>query len=336
VRVGLSLPQYGFSLPGDEPITFEACASWAARAESLGFDSAWVSDHLFYSFARYGVAHEPIAALEALTTLAGLAARTERMRLGTLVLCAAFRHPGTLAKAAATIDRLSGGRLDLGVGAGWLQDEFDAFGYEFGTVGERFAMLEQTLRVLDGSSRGGAVASDGPAGSLQAAPISPAPARGPIPVWVGGKGGPRLLSLAARFAAGWNVVWRMAPLAYAAKVRDVETACERVGRDPATFRRSVGLYCLIGEDDASTHAAFERARAAMPGDAMRGETYETWRADTLSGTPEHILERIGAFAELGVEEVVVAPWVLPFAVREPEQVEIFAERVLAPLRGERG
>jgi probable F420-dependent oxidoreductase len=332
VRVGLSLPQYGFSLPGREPVTFDACAAWATRAESLGFDSVCVSDHLFYSFARYGARHEPIAALEAMTTLAGLAARTERVRLGTLVLCAPFRHPGLLAKTAATIDRLSGGRVDLGVGAGWLEEEFLAFGYRFGTVGERFAILEQTLQVLDGFCRGDAVTSDGPAATLRAAPATPSPAQRPIPVWVGGKGGPRLLSLAARYAAGWNVVWRMAPEAYAAKVRDVESVCETVGRDPATFRRSVGLYGLIGEDDASARGVFERARAAMPGDAMRGETYDSWRADTLSGTPEQILQRIHSFADLGVEEIVVAPWVLPFAIPEPEQVDIFVERVLAPLR----
>jgi alkanesulfonate monooxygenase SsuD/methylene tetrahydromethanopterin reductase-like flavin-dependent oxidoreductase (luciferase family) len=190
--------------------------------------------------------------------------------------------------------------------------------------------------VLDGFSRGTPVTNDGPAASLRAAPPSPSPVQRPIPIWVGGKGGPRLLSLAARLAAGWNVVWRMAPEAYAAKVRDVEAACGAARRDPATFRRSVGLYALIGEDDASARAAFERARATMPGDAMRRETYETWRADTLSGTPEQVLDRIGAFAKLGVDEIVVAPWVLPFAVREPEQVEIFAERVLAPLRAASG
>jgi alkanesulfonate monooxygenase SsuD/methylene tetrahydromethanopterin reductase-like flavin-dependent oxidoreductase (luciferase family) len=125
----------------------------------------------------------------------------------------------------------------------------------------------------------------------------------------------------------------MSPESYAAKVDDVRRACEEAGRDPSTFRRSVGLYSLIGEDGAAAKAAFERARAAAPGDAMAGEDLASWRADTLSGTPDEILERVAAFEDLGVEELIVAPWVLPFAIHEPEQVELFAERVIGPLRG---
>src|SRR5688572_30154183 len=155
MRFGLSLPHYGFSLPGGAPITFEACASWAERAEALGFDSVWISDHFFYSFGRYGVDPSPIASLEPLTTLAGLTVRTERVRLGTLVLGAPFRHPGLLLKMAASIDALSGGRLDLGVGAGWLRDEFDAFGYRFGTVGERFDRLTELLELLSAAADAG-------------------------------------------------------------------------------------------------------------------------------------------------------------------------------------
>ena len=136
MRFGLSLPHYGFSLPTGQ-ITFADAAGWARRAEALGFDSVWVSDHFFYSFARYGADPSPISSLEPLATLAGVAAVTDRVRLGTLVLCAAFRHPALLAKAATSIDLLSGGRLDLGLGAGWMAEEFEAFGYRFGSPGER-------------------------------------------------------------------------------------------------------------------------------------------------------------------------------------------------------
>src|SRR5207244_6312878 len=104
--------------------------------------SMWVSDHLVYSFGRYGAPPDPVAALEPMTALAGIAAVTERVRVGSLVLCAPFRHATNVAKMAATIDRLSAGRFDLGIGAGWLKEEFAAFGYDFGTVGERFARLE--------------------------------------------------------------------------------------------------------------------------------------------------------------------------------------------------
>jgi alkanesulfonate monooxygenase SsuD/methylene tetrahydromethanopterin reductase-like flavin-dependent oxidoreductase (luciferase family) len=179
--------------------------------------------------------------------------------------------------------------------------------------------------------RGEPVSYDGPTVTLRDARLAPAPERSPA-LWVGGKGGPRLLRLAARLADGWNLVWRVAPEAYRAKVADARSACESVGRDPATLGLSIGLYSLIGDDEASARAAFERGRAAAPGDAMAGDDYGTWRADTLSGTPEQILERVAAFESLGVGEIVVSPWVLPFAIREPEQVELFAERVIAPSR----
>lgn len=318
-------------MPEGEPITFEAMAGWARRAEDLGFDSVWVSDHFFYSFGRYGADPAPIAALEPLTALAGLAAVTERVRLGTLVLCAPFRHPAIVAKMATTIDSISGGRVDLGLGAGWLQEEFAAFGYPFPPVGGRFDSLEATLRVLGAFADGSPVTMDAEGISLRQARLLPAPVQPHIPIWVGGKGGPRLLELAARYGDGWNAVWRWAPEAFGSRAAAARHACERVGRDPATFRFSVGLYVLMGEDDSAARAAFERGRAAMPGGAMAGETYETWRADTLSGTPEQVVERIEAFAAMGVEELIVAPWVLPFAIPEPGQLDLFAERVMGPL-----
>jgi alkanesulfonate monooxygenase SsuD/methylene tetrahydromethanopterin reductase-like flavin-dependent oxidoreductase (luciferase family) len=149
---------------------------------------------------------------------------------------------------------------------------------------------------------------------------------------LGGKGGPRLLRLAARRAAGWNVVWRMSPEAYRAKVEDAWAACADEGRDPGTFGLSVGLYSLIGEDETAARAAFERGRAAAPGDALASEGYGSWRADTLSGTPDEVLERVAAFEDLGVHELIVAPWVLPFAIHEPEQLELFADRVIGGRR----
>jgi probable F420-dependent oxidoreductase len=331
MRFGLTLPHYGFSIPSGE-ISFSSVAAWAKRAEDLGFDSVWVSDHFFYSFARYGADPAPIASLEPLTTLAGIAAVTHRVRLGTLVLCSAFRHPALLARIAASIDLLSDGRLDLGLGAGWMREEFDAFGYRFGTAGERFEALEESLDVIRRLFGGDPVTYDGPNVTLREAVLAPAPERGPA-LWVGGKGGPRLLRLAARLADGWNMVWRVAPEAYVGKVSDVHAACDAIGRDPATFGLSVGLYSLIGEDEASARAAFDRGRAAAPGDAMAADDYGSWRADTLSGTPDQILERVAAFESLGVGELIVSPWVLPFAIHEPDQVELFAERVIAATRG---
>ena len=334
MRFGLALPHYDFSVPPERrPITFGATSEVAVEAERLGFDSVWVSDHFLYHFGRHGEPEPVYGSLEPLTTLAGVAARTERVRLGTLVLGAPFRHPSLLAKAVATLDSISAGRIDLGVGAGWLRDEFEAFGYPFGSVGARFASLEESLQVLGALFDGGEASGTFGDVSLRSARLLPPPVQRPgPPVWVGGKGGPRLLRLAARHAAGWNLVWRITPADYAGKVDDVARACEAEGRDPATFRRSIGLYALIGEDERSVAALWERAGRSMPGRALDAESWESWRADTLSGTPEQVLERVAAFEALGVEEVIVSPWSLPFALPEPEMLRVVAERVIAPLR----
>jgi probable F420-dependent oxidoreductase len=331
MRFGLALPQYGYSLPGGEPITFEACAGWARRAEELGFDSVWLSDHLLYTFSRYGAGPDPIAALEPMTTLAGIAAVTSRVRIGSLVLCTPFRHPSLLAKMSTTIDGISLGRFELGLGAGWLEDEFSAFGFRFGDVGERFAAFEQALEVMAALQSGEPVTYDGPDVSLRDARLLPAPVGGRVPVWVGGKGGARLLRLAARLADGWNAAWRVEPVAHAGRVAAARQACEAHGRDPGTLRLSVGLYSIIGGDEATARGAFERGRTVFPGGALDAETWESWRTDTLSGSPDQVIERVNELAALGVEEIVVSPWVLAFAVPEPEMLDLFADRVIAPL-----
>jgi probable F420-dependent oxidoreductase len=328
MRIGLAIPQYGFSLPSGT-ISFGDAAEWATRAEQLGFDSVWLSDHLLYSFARYGANDDPIAALEPLTTMAGLAAVTDRVRLGVIVLCAAFRHPTLVAKAAATIDQISGGRVEIGLGAGWLEQEFDAFGYRFGSIGERFDALEDALAITSGLFRGASpVTHEGAAWALHAGGLTPPPVQQPIPTWAGGKGGPRLLRLAARWATGWNTVWRVAPDAYRSAIGDVAVACEEVGRDRGSFRLSVGLCGITGADEERARRTFERGREAFPGDAMRDETWESWAADTLSGSPAEIRERADTFAAMGVDELIVSPWVLPFTVIDPHQVELFAEALL--------
>jgi len=333
MRFGLALPHYDFSLPEGEPISFRRMAEHAQRAESLGFHSVWISDHFFYSFARFGAGSGPIGSLEPLTALAGLAALTERVRIGSLVLCAPFRHPALVAKMATTIDGISGGRLDLGVGAGWLEEEFVAFGYGFGSAGERFAQLEETLKVL-GALFGGKPATVEDGVRLREARVLPEPVQKPRPpIWLGSKGGDRALRLAARYADGWNTVWRWAPDAYAKRVTAGRRTCRRAGRDPDTLRLSIGLYSLVAEDEAGLRSIFEDARASFPGNAMRDETLESWRADTLSGTPDLVIERVRAFEAIGVEELIISPWVLPFAVPRPELLELFAEQVIAPLSG---
>ena len=331
MRFGLALPHYGFSFHDADrggPLTFGRMAEVALTAERLGFDSVWMSDHFFYSLDRYGEGAGRLGSLEPLTGLAALASVTERVRLGTLVLSASFRHPAILAKTATAIDLLSGGRLDLGIGSGWYEDEFHAFGYDFGTVGRRFEVLEETLEVLTRLLPGGPAGFDGARYRLRKAFNHPLPAQRPRPpIWVGGKGGPRLLGLAARFADGWNSVWRWSPEAYADTARAARQACEEVDRDPATLRLSVGLYCVIGEDDADLRRRFEWLRQWHPG-VLGGETLESYSRDTLTGTPERVVERVEEFAAIGVEEIVISPATLPFALPDPSALDLVAEALL--------
>src|ERR671934_2132014 len=140
MRIGLALPHYDYPAPGAE-LSWDGLVEATHRAEALGFDSAWISDHFFLDISRYGGPEGLVGTPEAFMAVAALATLTERIRLGTLVACAPFRHPAHVAKMSAAIDIASGGRFDLGLGAGWYEKEFAAFGYEFGSTGERFAVL---------------------------------------------------------------------------------------------------------------------------------------------------------------------------------------------------
>jgi probable F420-dependent oxidoreductase len=333
MRVGLTLPHYDFSLPEVSPITFEAVAEQAVRAERLGFDSVWISDHFFSSLDRYGGDGTRYGTLEPLTTLGGLAARTERIRLGTLVLSAAFRHPAVLAKSATAVDRLSGGRLELGVGAGWYEEEFEAFGYPFGSVAERFDLLEETLAYVGALFDGEPASFEGKRFHLRDAYNHPRPVQEPRPpLLVGGKGGPRLLRIAAQHADGWNAAWRWTPEAYAERAAAARRACERAGRDPATFRLSLGLFTVVGEDEADLRRRFELMAQRLPAGVGGKLGLETLGKECLAGTPEEVVERMAAFAALGVSELIVCPAPVWFAMPDPSMVDLFAERMLPLLR----
>jgi probable F420-dependent oxidoreductase len=329
MRFGLTLPHYDFSLPGIRPATFDAVADHARAAERLGFDSVWMSDHFFYSLGRYGGDAGLLGSLEPLTTLSALAPLTERVRLGTLVLSAPFRHPAILAKSATAIDVISGGRLELGIGAGWYEDEFRAFGFEYGSVGERFALLDETVRALAALLPGGPVDLDGSIVTLRSAYNRPPPAQRPHPsIWIGAKGGDRALRLVARHADGWNTVWRWSPAAYAARARRARDLFESEGRDPAKLRLSVGLYAVVGEDERDLARRWEAMRAWMPGGALDAEDMDAWRRDALVGTVDQVVERVREFAEIGVDELIVSPAPIPFAIPDVSMVELIAERLI--------
>jgi probable F420-dependent oxidoreductase len=330
MRIGLALPHYDFSFPDGEPVTWERILSAAQRAESLGFDSAWISDHFFLDTSRYGGTDEPAGSLEPFTVIAALAARTERLRFGTLVACAPFRHPAHVAKTATALDLASGGRFDLGLGAGWYEREFDAFAYDFGSVADRFALLEESvaaIAALFGEEE--PVDFDGAHYRFQEAYNHPRPATpGGPPIWIGGKGGPRLLRLIARHAHGWNVVWKSTPEWHAERADALRRTAEQLGRDPASVRRSVGLYTLVGEDEQDLTERYERLRAWTRGGALDDVPLEEFARDTLVGTVEQCTERLSAFAASGVEEVIVCPATLPFAVHDWSALDLIGERLV--------
>src|SRR3990170_1611542 len=155
MQFGLALPHYDFSVPGESPLRFETIAAHASAGEARGFDSLWVSDHVSLSIERYGGPPGEQFAYEPLTTLAAVAGVTARPRLGTLVLCEALRPASVLAKTLATLDRLCGGRLDIGIGAGWYAPDYEAVGLTMPSPGQRLARLREALAVLDALLPGG-------------------------------------------------------------------------------------------------------------------------------------------------------------------------------------
>ncbi|MGH3318734.1 MAG: LLM class flavin-dependent oxidoreductase [Streptosporangiaceae bacterium] len=313
-RLGFAVPHYDFSFPAPtgEPLSARALA-YVDRAERLGFHRVWVSDHLFHE--KPG---QPRAATaECWTLLAAVAARTRGVRVGSLVTPVGMRDPHLLARMAATVDQVSGGRLDLGLGAGWQPEEFVEFGMDFPSAGRRIAQLEETVDTVRES-----LAGDAP-GMLP--PIQrPTP-----PIWVGGKGD-RTLAVAARVADGWNYVWYMTPEQYENRLDALNAACADANRPFSDVRRSIGLHTLIGRDADDVERRWRRLQDWSPGKALVGVDLRDWAEPRLVGTPDEIVDQLRRWDLLGVEEVVCSfGWT--FAIFDDEQLDLMAEHVLPHL-----
>jgi len=285
MRIGVTAPlATGDAADGVVP-SFEVTRDFALRAETLGLDSVWVYDHLIFRFEG-----EPDEGLhEAWTTLAALAPVVPRVELGCLVFCASFRNPALMAKMAGTLDDLSGGRLCLGLGCGWHEPEYRAFGFPFDHRVSRFAEdLEVTTRLL----RGETVSLAGAYRTYADAVLIPRPARQP-PILVAAKG-PRMLDLTATWADAWNTAWfgRVDDL-LRRRSADLDEACARVGRDPATIRRTVGLRVhepgRLGDDARGTDA--DAAGLADLFDELAGAGFDDALIWSLAKSPA-ALERI--------------------------------------------
>ena len=264
--------------------TYDDLLRVALEAERLGFGAFFRSDH----YLAMGGDGQP-GPSDAWVTLAGLARETSTIRLGTLMTSATFRHPGPLAISVAGVDQMSGGRVELGLGAGWFEAEHSAYGIPFPPTGERFDVLEEQLAVITGLwASTGDFSFEGAHYTVKDSPGLPKPAQAKPPVLIGGGGKKRTPALAARYADEFNVPF-MAFEDGSAQTDRVRRACEEAGRDPGTMRFSSALVLCVGADEA------EIARRA----AAIGREVEELRENGLAGTVQEVVDTIGRYAESG-------------------------------------
>ena len=322
--VGLALPQFDYSVPGEDPLRWDTVLGWGVEAERLGFGSVWLADHLFLSVEKYGAPPGEHFGYDPLLALAAIARRTTTVRLGTLVVCTQLRPPTVLAKSVTTLDVLSSGRVVLGMGAGWYEPEYVAAGIPFERPATRLAQLAEAIQVVRGMCGGGPFSFEGEHCSANHAHCRPASVQQPSPpIWVGGRGD-RLLEVAARHADGWNVVWRMTIEEWAARSKVADAACEALGRDPSTLTRSVGLYALVGEDERDLRRRFARLQeVSLPG-VVDGASLDDFRRGHLVGTVEQVREQVAGWEDAGVASLVLGAGVVPFAIAAADDVELLA------------
>ncbi|HUY97215.1 MAG TPA: LLM class F420-dependent oxidoreductase [Verrucomicrobiae bacterium] len=270
--------------------TYDQILALATEAEALGFDGFFRSDHYLTTDGADGWPGQS----DSWTTLAGLARDTRRLRLGTLVTAATFRLPGPLAVAVAQVDAMSGGRVELGLGAGWHDVEHRAFGIPFPPVAERFDRLEEQLAILTGlwaTPRGESFSFTGRHYWLEANPAQARPLQQPRPpIIVGGGGRPRTPQLAARFADEYNIAFQPLSGCRAAFER-VRAACDASGRDPASLRLSVALTVCCGATDQEVRRRMDQVQRT-PADLARAG---------VGGQPAQVVEALAARGALGAD-----------------------------------
>jgi F420-dependent oxidoreductase-like protein len=267
--------------------TYDDVLAVARKTEECGFSAFFRSDH----FLSMGSGDGLPGPTDSYLTLAGLARETSTIRLGTLVTSATFRAPGLLAIQVAQVDQMSGGRVELGLGAGWFEREHAAYGFEFVPTGERFDRFEEQLAVVTGllgTPVGETFSFSGEHYRLVDSPALPKPVQQRVPVVVGGHGKKRTPELAARYATEFNVGFSHVATVEAQFGR-VRAACAAIDRDPAELDWSVALPVCVGRDDAEV----DRRAEAMGRDA------DQLRADGLAGTVDQVVDRIGRYAEVG-------------------------------------
>jgi F420-dependent oxidoreductase-like protein len=291
VDLGVQIePQFGFS--------YESVRDIARAAHTAGFTRLWVSDHLFLS--KDSVATD---CLEAWTLLAALARDTEGIRIGPMVTAQSYRNPALLAKIAAGVDQMSGGRLEFGVGAGWKDVEYKAYGYEFPEAGVRVTQLVETLEICTRLWTQERATYQGKYYRIEDAVCAPKPKQKPLPIWIGGTK-PRVMRVAARWANWFN----MSNPGTSADERipvlraGILEACKAVGRDPATLKTSLFVQAFVAPTQKELHDLVgelaDRAKV----------TREQWlaaRRGAIVGTTDEAAERFRAIASRGIDHANV-------------------------------
>lgn len=278
----------------------------AEMAERLGYHSFWLVDH----FWTLGL--PDVDLLEAVTMMSAIAARTERVRIGTLVLCNSFRNPALLAKSLTTIDHISNGRLEVGLGSGWMEQEYRANGYDFPSIGTRLRQLEEGLQILKAMFTENRATFKGRYYSVTDAPNNPKPVQKPHPpIMIGGAGEKVMLRLVAKYADRWNC-----PAGY----RDFKKTlgvlhghCRALGRDPKEITVSEQVMVCIGANKAEADQKWEMAKGRKP-----------FSFTAVKGTPDEVIEQLRERVSWGI-----TMFTMMFAdMAPPQTVELFAREVM--------
>lgn len=285
-------------IEGQEGVSWEQWLALAEACEEHGIEAMFRSDHYLSVDDR-----RERGSLDAWGTITALGAVTEKLRLGTMVSPATFRHPAVLAKAAVTADHVSGGRVEVGIGAGWWEREHELYGFDLPAIGTRMEALEEQMQIVRGHWSEGQFDFDGKHYSARELDALPKPVQRPLPLILGAKGGPRSLRIGARYADEYNVV-----MSTAEKVADLrrrlDEACEREERDPATLPLSMMTGWLVGADrDDLVDRAARLSRWKGQGDD--GEAFMAGlRPSTILGTVEEAIEQLRELEAAGLTRIM--------------------------------
>ncbi|MGW9113438.1 LLM class F420-dependent oxidoreductase [Microbacterium sp. NPDC055683] len=327
MRFGTFIPQgWRFDLVGIDPSDqWDAMLSLARRADAGPWESLWVYDH----FHTTPVPSQE-ATHEAWTLMSALAASTTRIRLGQMCTCMGYRNPAYLAKVAATVDHVSHGRVEMGIGGGWYEHEWRAYGYGFPEIGDRLRMLREGVEIMKQAWETGTATLDGRYFQVDGAIVRPLPVQRPgIPFWISGGGEKVTLRIAAQYAQYTN--FSGDPEGFAHKSAVLRGHCETIGRDVSEITRSANYNTVIGETEAEVQerlAAVDARLRPHVGDAHADRILADYRASAAVGTVEQVTERLAALGEQGLAYAI---HYFPEAAYDVSGVELFESRIIPAL-----